>query len=105
MTSPDEDTVPSSELNNLTISEDLIPSNPPVQSQISYYDFNGLLKTPLSLQTDESQCGGKAWPAGMALVQYLLENKMRELQGRTMFVVRSDDLLSRLTQNNLRGPS
>ncbi len=30
--------------------------------------------------------GGKLWPAGMVLAEYLLRNKMDEIEGKKMFV-------------------
>ena len=77
------------ELSILSISEDLVPSPIPIPSQRVTLAFDGLLNPPLVLQTNETQCGGKLWPAGMVLAEYLLGNKMAEVQGKTMFV-RSD---------------
>ena len=77
------------ELSILSISEDLVPSPIPIPSQQVILSFDGLLHPPLVLQTNETQCGGKLWPAGMVLAEYLLRNKMAEVQGKTMFV-RSD---------------
>ena len=77
------------ELSILSISEDLVPSPIPIPSQQVILSFDGLLNPPLILQTNEKQCGGKLWPAGMVLAEYLLRNKMAEVQGKTMFV-RSD---------------
>ena len=75
---------------DLDISEDLIPSIPPIPSQSLNLDFGGILDPPLSIQTDETECGGKLWPAGMRLAEYLLMEKIPALTGKTMFVVRSD---------------
>jgi len=72
------------------ISEDLVPSTPKRQSQTVALDFNGLLNPPLLIQTNETQCGGQLWPGGMVLAEYLLQNEMGQLAGKTMFVVRSD---------------
>ena len=77
------------ELSILSISEDLVPSPIPIPSQQVTLSFDGLLNPPLVLQTNEKQCGGKLWPAGMVLADYLLRNKMAEVDGKTMFV-RSD---------------
>ena len=98
MAEPDEDTLPSSEedsssvsspdLESLTISEDLVPSTQQEQSQTITLDFSGLLDPPLLLQTDVTQCGGKLWPGGMVLAEYLIREKTKSLEGRTMFVVR-----------------
>ena len=77
------------ELSILSISEDLVPSPILIPSQQVTLAFDGLLHPPLVLQTNEKQCGGKLWPAGMVLAEYLLRNKMAEVQGKTMFV-RSD---------------
>ena len=70
----------------LSISEDLVPSPIPIPSQQVTLAFDGLLQPPLILQTNEKQCGGKLWPAGTVLADYLLRNKMAEAQGKTMFV-------------------
>ena len=73
----------------LSISEDLVPSQTLTPSQQVTLAFDGLLTPPLLLQTNETECGGKLWPAGMVLAEYLLCDKMDELAGKTMFV-RSD---------------
>lgn len=70
----------------LSISEDLVPSTVETPSQEVILTFDGLLNPPLILQTNETQCGGKLWPAGMVLAGYLLRNKMDETEGKTMFV-------------------
>ena len=70
----------------LSISEDLVPSPIPKPSQQVTLAFEGLLDPPLVLQTNETECGGKLWPAGMVLAEYLLRNKMAEVEGKTMFV-------------------
>lgn len=80
MTSADD------ELSILSISEDLVPSPTPIPSQQVNLSFDGLLNPPLVLQTNETQCGGKLWPAGMVLAEYMLRNKMAEVHGKTMFV-------------------
>ena len=78
----------SQEFQDLTISEDLVPSIPTKESRIVTLDFDGILNPPLLLQTDESQCGGQLWPGGRVLAGYLLRNKTMDLAGKTMFVVR-----------------
>ena len=74
------------ELALLSISEDLVPSTVVIPSQEVIIAFDGLLNPPLVLQTNETECGGKLWPAGMVLAEYLLRNKMVEIQGKKMFV-------------------
>ena len=74
----------------LNVSEDLIASLPQAPSQALTFDFGGILNPPLVVQTNETECGGKLWPAGIALASYLLREKIDELTGKTMFVVRSD---------------
>ena len=73
-------------LSLLSISEDLVPSQVRTPSQQVTLAFDGLLNPPLVLQTNETQCGGKLWPAGMVLAEYLLRNRMAEVEGKTMFV-------------------
>ena len=80
------------ELSILSISEDFVPSTVPTPSQQVTLAFDGLLTPPLILQTNETQCGGKLWPAGMVLAEYLLRDRVAEVEGKTMFV-RSDCLL------------
>ena len=70
----------------LSISEDLVPSTVVIPSQEVTIAFDGLLNPPLVLQTNETECGGKLWPAGMVLAEYLLRNKMDEIRGKKMFV-------------------
>lgn len=72
------------------LSEDLIPSIPPSLPARISLDFSGLLDPPLILESDRKEgCGGQLWPAGKVLAKYLLQCKMDELRGKTMFV-RSD---------------
>ncbi len=85
-----DDSSPTSELSNLSISENLVPSIPKKQSQTVTLDFDGVLQPPLLLQTNESQCGGQLWPGGLVLAKFLLQHKTDVLPGKTMFVVRSD---------------
>ena len=73
-------------LSLLSISEDLVPSRVEVPSQQVTLTFDGLLSPPLVLQTNETECGGKLWPAGMVLAEYLLRNKRDEIEGKKMFV-------------------
>lgn len=70
----------------LSISEDLVPFTDQIASQEVILAINGLLSPPLVLQTNETECGGKLWPAGMVLAEYLLRNKMDEMEGKKMFV-------------------
>ena len=77
---------PAGELSLLSLSEDLVPSPIRKPSQEVTLAFEGLLNPPLILQTNETECGGKLWPAGMVLAEYLLLNKMDEVQGKEMFV-------------------
>ncbi len=77
------------ELLTFTISEELVPSIIKPPSQTVTLDFNGLLDPPLVLQTNEKECGGQLWPAGMVLAEYLIRNKINGLRGKSMFV-RSD---------------
>ena len=78
----------------LLVTEDLVPSLPPNLPTTTTLDFSGLLTPPLILQTDLKEgCGGQLWPAGRVLAKYLLQCKMDELRGKTMFV-RSNAFLS-----------
>lgn len=77
---------PAEELSILSISEDLVPSTDQIPSQEVILAFDGLLSPPLVLQTNETECGGKLWPAGVVLAEYLLRNKMGETEGKKMFV-------------------
>ncbi|KAF6224136.1 hypothetical protein HO133_010710 [Letharia lupina] len=70
------------ELSLLSISEDLVPSTDETPSQEVILAFDGLLCPPLVLQTNETECGGKLWPAGIVLAEYLLRNKMDEIVGK-----------------------
>lgn len=76
---------PAEELSILSISEDLVPSTDQIPSQEVILAFDGLLSPPLVLQTNETECGGKLWPAGVVLAEYLLRNKMGETEGKKMF--------------------
>lgn len=88
------------ELSLLSISEDLVPSTDETPSQEVILAFDGLLCPPLVLQTNETECGGKLWPAGIVLAEYLLRNKMDEIVGKKMFVRSIVSLL--LTSTTLR---
>lgn len=92
---------PVSDLEELTISEDLVPSIPKRQSQTATLDFDGLLQPPLLLQTNEQQCGGQLWPGGTVLAKFLLQHKTSALVGKTMFVVRLDVSLHAIILCNL----
>lgn len=81
------------ELSLLSISEDLVRSTVETPSQEVYLAFDGLLSPPLVLQTNETECGGKLWPAGMLLAEYLLRNKMDDTEGKKMFVGSNISLL------------
>lgn len=94
---------PTEELSILSISEDLVPSTVPTPSQEVILAFDGLLSPPLVLQTNETECGGKLWPAGMVLAEYLLRNKMDEAEGKKMFVRSNVSLL--LTRSTVPGSS
>ena len=74
------------ELSILSISEDLVPTPFKIPSQEVTLAFEGYLNPPLILQTNETECGGKLWPAGMVLAEYLLRNKMPVMEGKEMFV-------------------
>lgn len=91
---------PTEELSILSISEDLVPSTVQTASQQVILAFDGLLSPPLVLQTNETECGGKLWPAGIVLAEYLLRNKLDEMEGKKMFV-RSNVPLS-IMYNTLR---
>ena len=88
------------ELTLLSISEDLVPSPISTPSQQVTLAFDGLLTPPLVLQTNETECGGKLWPAGMVLAEYLLRNSMAEMQGKTMFVRSEASFHEWLTQRH-----
>ena len=86
----------------LSITEDLVPARLPIVPSITSIDFDGLLNPPLILQDDPTQCGGQLWPGGMVLAKYLLQQKMSDLQGKTMFVlVRPDVSCVRYTPPSL----
>ena len=71
----------------LTVAEDLVPlRDEEVQSTISIH-FDGLLHPPLTLKQDMKEgCGGKTWPAGMVLAEYLLRCRLDSLKAKTMSV-------------------
>ena len=86
------------ELSLLSVSEDLVPTPVKTPSQEVTLAFEGYLDPPLILQTNETECGGKLWPAGMVLAEYLLRNKMAEMEGKEMFVRSSNNYCSRAPQ-------
>ena len=90
------------ELSLLSVSEDLVPAPFQTPSQEVTLAFQGYLDPPLILQTNETECGGKLWPAGMVLAEYILRNKMAEMEGKEMFV-RSSHILS-LTRTSMLVP-
>ena len=90
---------PAEELSILSISEELVPSTKTIPSQEVILAFNGLLSPPLVLQTNETECGGKLWPAGMVLAEYLLRNKMDEMKGKKMFVCSNVSFLPHAYRN------
>ena len=71
---------------DFSITEDLIPTTEAKRPSITSIDFNGLLTPPLLLQDNPTECGGQLWPGGMVLATYLLQSKMTEFKGRTVFV-------------------
>lgn len=91
------------ELSLLSISEDLVPSTGETPSQEVILAFDGLLCPPLVLQTNETECGGKLWPAGIVLAEYLLRNKMDEIVGKKMFVRSNVSLLHTRTTMRVSG--
>lgn len=68
------------------ISESLVAAPAVPASTVESLSFSSLLSPPLLLQTNEAQCGGKLWPAGMVLAEYLLREQLHEMKGKTMFV-------------------
>ena len=74
------------ELLLLSVSEELVSAPFQTPSQEVTLSFQGYLDPPLILQTNETECGGKLWPAGMVLAEYILGNKMAEMEGKEMFV-------------------
>lgn len=72
---------------DFSITEDLIPTTEAKRPSITSIDFNGLLTPPLLLQDNPTECGGQLWPGGMVLATYLLQTKMTELKGKTVFVL------------------
>ena len=68
------------------VSEDIVAQREIIASSIVSLSFDGLLGTPLRLQTNQKQCGGQLWPAGMALADFLIRERLDELKGRNMFV-------------------
>ncbi|KAL8859550.1 MAG: hypothetical protein Q9178_003949 [Gyalolechia marmorata] len=83
-----------SESLSISINEELVPPTACKSPSITSIDFEGLLDPPLLLQDDPKECGGQLWPGGMVLAKYLLRTKMTELQGRTMFVLTMQEVIS-----------
>lgn len=79
----------------LTVAEDLVPlRNEDVPSTVSIH-FDGLLNPPLTLKQDMKEgCGGKTWPAGMVLAEYLLRCKLDSLEDKTMSVSSKSTMLN-----------
>lgn len=71
---------------SIDISEDLVPQPSAKASDLVSLPFAGLLNPPLLLQTNQTECGGQLWPAGMVLAEYLIREKKDTLRGKTMFV-------------------
>jgi len=94
MSSPPEDST-------ISISEDLFPSTTPIPSTTIALPFSNLLSPPLLLQTNETECGGKLWPAGMVLAEHLLRHQIGDMRGKTMFV-RSNATSTSLNGRNKR---
>ena len=69
----------------LTSMDDLVSQPRQEIPTIVPLSFGGLLDPPLRIQTDQTECGGKTWPAGMVLAEYLLGEKRHEMGGKTMF--------------------
>ena len=69
----------------LLISEELVPQRQHKDSA-SESLFSDLLDPPLKLQTNQSQCGGQLWPAGMVLAEFLIRERLEDLRSKTMFV-------------------
>ena len=70
------------------IHEDLVPFRDEDRPRENIYlDFSGLLNPPLQLKQDLKEgCGGKTWPAGMALADYLMRCRINQVKGKTMLV-------------------
>ena len=73
------------------VGEDLVPAADIKQAGTSVLDFDGLLENPIQLHEDLKEgCGGQLWPAGVALVKYLLHEQRRDAWiGKQMYVVSS----------------
>ena len=71
---------------NLEISEDLIAQPTPVPSSTVPLSFASILDPPLKLRTNQAECGGQLWPAGMVLAEYILWHKLEYVRGRKMSV-------------------
>ena len=83
----------------LNVAEDLVPSRSDELQPTISLDFKGLLDPPLLLKQDVKEgCGGKTWPAGVVLAEYLLRCKLHTLRDKTMFV--SSKILCTLRSTN-----
>lgn len=78
---------PLSDLELLTVTEELVPAPLPTSPSTVSLDFDGLLNPALVLQDDPTECGGQLWPGGMVLAQYLLRCKLIEWHETTMLVL------------------
>lgn len=86
MTSPSNSSNSKSDDTFFMLSEELVPSIPPSPPAKISLGFAGLLDPPLILESDRKEgCGGQLWPAGKVLAKYLLQCRMDELRGKTMF--------------------
>ncbi len=83
------------------VTEGLVPSIPRKFPTTTIVDFSGLLTAPLVLETDLKEgCGGELWPAGKVLAKYLIQCKMDDLRGKSMFVC--SDVFSSPLKNHLQ---
>lgn len=81
------------------IAEDLVPSRSDQPLETISLDFSRLLDPPLALKQDMTEgCGGKTWPAGIVLTKYILQCRLEQSKGKTMFV-RSE--LSKITASGM----
>lgn len=69
------------------ISESLVPSREEHLNPLVSLDFDGLLESPIQIHQDAKEgCGGRLWPAGMLLSQYLLVKHRKTMAHKTMLV-------------------
>jgi protein N-lysine methyltransferase METTL21A len=74
------------QMEDLSISEDLVPSRSVKHAGTTEISFEGLLDPPLKLYEDLKEgCGGQLWPAGKVLAGHLLR-RIGSLDHKTMFV-------------------